>query len=107
MNKIWKSSSSVALLGAFFWGIPTFAYLPRAAITTETLKVYAVYTTTDATCQTGLVATVPMTATPVSVDFTKAIDAGAVSVSSPINCIIMVVANSVTVGWAAGTYTGQ
>jgi hypothetical protein len=106
-----KKQPAYTKLAALVMGIlvasPAFAWLPRSAISSLKGSLYGLYTSADPTCQTGLVATIPLTKTPTAFDFTSGAAIGSGPVSSPINCIVMVAANSSTVAWAAGSYSGQ
>lgn len=81
------------------------ATLPVAAISTMSMNFYGMYTTSDATCQTNLVATIPLSATPTVQNFVSSPTLGSGPVASPINCIITVMADQSNITWAAGAYT--
>ena len=92
-------------LFSFASAAPAFANLSRDAVTSLQVKLYGFYTTTDATCQTGLVATIPLSKTATLYDMAKSPTFGSGNVASPIGCAIMVMANDLAESWAAGTYT--
>ena len=96
------------IVSLFLISHSAFAFIPASSITSQKVKLYAIYTTADATCQTNLVATVPMVATPLSLELTTGPQVnGSVSVSNPVNCIIAVVGNSSTLTVpASSAYTG-
>jgi hypothetical protein len=84
---------------------PAFAYLPVSAITTMALPVYGVYMSADPTCVTGMVATIPLSKTPQTINFAaNPVIGTADSLPVTIGCVIIVVGNSLSNGWAAGTY---
>jgi hypothetical protein len=85
----------------------SFGYLPKSAITQMSMPLYGMYTTADPTCLTGLVATIPLKATPTSVNFVSgsAIGRGEIPAGG-IKCIIIIAKFEMTFKWAAGTYTG-
>jgi hypothetical protein len=88
-------------------GAPARANLPASAITALTSQVYGMYTTSDATCQTGLVATLPLTATPTAVNFATAPTLGTGPIpSAGIACVVLVARGDLLLAWKAGTYTG-
>jgi hypothetical protein len=82
-----------------------FAFIPASSITTMSLPVYGLYTTADATCTTGLVATIPLSSTPQSLNFAQKPTLGQGSVPATIGCVIIVIGNSLSNGWASGNYT--
>src|SRR5262245_5960079 len=83
------------------------AYLGNSALTSYKLAMYAVYTTSDPTCMTKLVATLPFRATPSDVDLVQNPTLGMGPLSNPVRCVILVLKNSVgPMVWKAGTYTG-
>ena len=101
-----KNLNHLILICAAMASGSAFAYLPGSAINNLTMTIYGVYTTSDATCQTGLLATVPLSATPQTVNMTNIPNIGQGPVANPINCVIMVVRPTASIAWVAGTYTG-
>ncbi len=100
------STAAMVLAGALFCA-PAAANLPASAITALTVPVYGLYTTADPTCQTGLVATIPLTKTPTSINFATAPSLGSGPIpAGGIQCVVMVMQGDFTLGWKAGTYTG-
>jgi hypothetical protein len=81
------------------------AQLPASAISNLTLNIYGLYTTADASCQTGLVATIPLATTATAFNFATSPTLGTGSVSSPINCVVLVLKDTTTIVYSAGTYT--
>jgi hypothetical protein len=81
------------------------AELPRSAISRMSVFLYGLYTTSDPTCMTGLVPTIPMKSTPVDFDMAKAPTLGNGPVAAPINCMAIVISNHVIQDYAAGSYT--
>ena len=99
MNRI------LIVLASVLVAVPAFANLPRSAISKMTIPVYGIYTTADATCQTGLIPTLPLSSTPVTFDMISSPTLGQGKRAKGIQCVIFVVQNSLTMNWAAGTYT--
>lgn len=85
-----------------------FGYLSKSDITEMTMPIYGVYTTADPTCLTGLVATMPLSATPTSINFVSsaAIVRGGSLPADGVKCVIIVAKFDMTFTWKAGTYTG-
>jgi hypothetical protein len=83
-----------------------FAFLPTSAVTMMSLPVYGIYTSSDPTCTTGMIATIPLSLTPQTINFAKSPTIGQGSVSATIGCVVIVVGNSLSNGWASGNYTG-
>ena len=83
-----------------------FAFLPSTAVSTMSLPVYGVYMSADATCATGLVATVPLSKTPQTINFAANPVIGSGSLPSSIGCVVIVIGNNLNVAWKSGTYTG-
>lgn len=81
------------------------AVIPTAGISHFSMPVYAFYTSTDPTCQTGLTALLPMQSTPKTVDFMASTIIGTGTLANPINCVVLVFQNALTWNWSAGTYT--
>lgn len=81
------------------------AALLRDDITEISTSLYGVYTSSDPTCATGLVPTLPVTSTPTSFNMAAAPRMGVGPVAAPLNCVIMVMRNNVTIGWKSGSYT--
>ena len=85
-----------------------FATLPRSAITNMSLQLFGVYTTSDPLCQTGLIATVPLTKASSTYDMTKSPTVGAGSApTGGIQCVILIVRNKFDAVVAAGSYEGN
>jgi hypothetical protein len=84
----------------------SFAYVPSSSITKMSLQVYGIYTSSDPTCTTGMTATVALTKTPQQINFADKPAIGSGSVPSTIACVVIVIGNNLSNGWAAGTYTG-
>ncbi len=101
MNKKFLFALSLMLASS-----PAFAYLPASAITSLSLPVYGIYMTADPTCTSGLVATVALSNTAQTINFASSAIIGSGSIPSTIGCVIIVIGNSLTAGWAAGSYTG-
>ncbi|MDB5037427.1 MAG: hypothetical protein JWQ35_955, partial [Bacteriovoracaceae bacterium] len=97
----------VTAISAVFISSSVFAYLPVSALTTMSLPVYGVYMSADATCTTGMVATVPLTTTPKTINFAAAQSQsiGSGNVPATIGCVVIVIGNSLSSAWSAGTYT--
>jgi hypothetical protein len=82
-----------------------FAYLPVSSITTLALPVYGVYMSADPTCVTGMVATIPLSKTPQTINFASGPVIGtADTLPATIGCVIIVVGNSLSNAWSAGHY---
>lgn len=104
--------SSLAFIGALVATLigsthSANAALSRADITGLYAEVYGMYTTTDPTCQSGLIATIPLQSTPKPVNMAQSPRIGVGPVAKPVNCIVMVMKNEVTVEWLPGIYTGS
>ncbi|HEV8247332.1 MAG TPA: hypothetical protein VGP93_16250, partial [Polyangiaceae bacterium] len=83
------------------------ANLPASAITELSVAMYGLYTTSDPLCQTGLVATLPLTATPTAANLAASPTLGTGDLPPDgIACVVIVVKDSFMLGWAAGSYTG-
>jgi hypothetical protein len=93
-------------LSAVLISSPAFAFLPVSAVTSMSLPVYGIYMSSDPSCTTGLVATVPLTLTPQAINFAANPAIGSGSVPATIGCVVIVLQNSFSSAWAAGTYTG-
>ncbi len=89
----------------FLISADAYAYLAASAITNFTLKLYGMYTTTDPTCQTGWVATLPLQATPTTYNMASNPTLGTGNIAAPTQCVAVIVSNAMTIAWAAGTYT--
>jgi hypothetical protein len=95
-------SVSIFLLSA----VQAHAFLPNTAYTSLPITIYGVYTTIDPTCQSGFVATIPVTNAS-QIDLTQTPSLGNGGVSSPIGCAVILMKNSMgPFAWAAGSYTG-
>lgn len=79
------------------------ALLSRSAASSERLTVHGLYTTSDGSCQSGWVKAF-LNSSPSQVDFVSAPTLGSGIFSNPINCIMMVIQNSVGATIASGTY---
>ena len=93
------------LIAAGFPEQQSFAFLATSSITKLGFQIYGLYTSSDPTCQSNLYATVPLTSTPTSFDFTKATKLGTGPVPSPVNCVVLITTNTWDAKWAAGSYT--
>jgi hypothetical protein len=104
MKKTTLLISALFLLG---WGTPpAHAFIPLSGVSSLKVQLYALYTSADPTCQTGLVATVPMSKTAVTVDVMQGPQVGSnASTSSTINCIVWVTGNTTTATIGAGPFT--
>jgi hypothetical protein len=100
MKKYLLVAASVAAIAD-----PAFAYIPASSVTTMALPVYGVYTSSDPTCTTGLTATVALTKDPQELNFAENPTIGAGPIPSSIGCVVIVIGNSLSNGWAAGSYT--
>ncbi|MGZ3707638.1 MAG: hypothetical protein ACXWPM_02260, partial [Bdellovibrionota bacterium] len=81
------------------------ASLPVSSVTSFIFHLYGLYTTSDATCQTGWVATIPITATPTAVDFATAPTIGTGKISTTVNCILFIAQNQFSYAWTGGGYS--
>lgn len=79
--------------------------IAASAISKFSFPIYGMYTSSDPTCQSGLIATVPITATPTVVNFATGTPLGSGPIANPINCVVFVLQNTFTVNWSAGTYS--
>jgi hypothetical protein len=87
-----------------------FAYLPVSAITQFVASVYGFYASQDPTCQTGLVAVLPLSNTPVAANIAANPSLGTSQNPLPntVACLVVVLKNSGgPVVIAPGTYTGM
>lgn len=102
-----KFYATTAIAGALMMASApsALASLARSAFSSVTASVYGVYVTSDATCQTGLYPAVSLTSTATSMDFTKNPSIGAGIVPSAINCMVVIMKNSLSLTWSAGSYT--
>jgi hypothetical protein len=83
------------------------AYLPTTSISSMTLPVYGIYMTSDSTCTTNLVATIPLSTTPKSINFvSNPIIGTSSSLPSTVGCVVIVIQNNFSSAWAAGIYAG-
>ena len=83
------------------------ANLPASAITELSVALYAIYTTSDPLCQTGLIATVPVTETPVPTNLADSPTLGTGPLpEGGIACVVIVIQNHLMLAWAPGDYTG-
>jgi hypothetical protein len=85
---------------------PAFAFLPVSAVSSMTLPVFGIYMSTDPSCTTGMQATIPLTTTPLPINFVANPAIGSGSIPATIGCVVIVLQNSFTSAWTAGTYTG-
>jgi hypothetical protein len=82
-----------------------FAFVSNSSLLSMTLPVYAIYTTADPTCQTGLVTTVPFTSSPTNFNFVAGGPLGVGGISSSVNCAVFIIQNSLTAKIAPGSYS--
>jgi hypothetical protein len=83
----------------------SFAQVPRSAISKAEFVIYGIYTSADPTCQSGLVATLPLTASGRVIDFSKNAAIGKPSgFSTEINCIAIVIKSGIDITVSAGNY---
>jgi hypothetical protein len=82
------------------------ADLPASAISTMNLSMFGMYTTSDPTCQKGLTATIPLSATSTTFNFAASPTLGSGPIASPINCVIFILKSGIIINYSAGTYTG-
>lgn len=82
------------------------ATLPRTAVKQLTLSIYGIYTSSDPTCATGLIATVSLAATPTDRDMVSSPTLGTGPVASPIKCVVVIAKNGVTNGWKSKEEAG-
>ncbi len=80
------------------------ASLPRGNISNVGVSLYGVFMTSDPSCQTGLISSLPLSKTPQSSNFVSAPILGAGSVPNRLGCIVLVVANQIQLTWQVGTY---
>lgn len=95
---------AIALLSLIF-ASTGHAGLSQAAVTTLSFKMHGLYTTSDPTCQTGLVATIPLSKAGTTYNLAASPTFGDGPIPADIQCVVMVIANKITTAWAAGTYT--
>jgi hypothetical protein len=82
------------------------ANLPPSAISQMKVGLYGIYTSDDATCQSGLVATVPLTAAPSDFDFAASPSLGEGPIpAGGIKCVVILLESQLTMAWRAGSYT--
>lgn len=81
------------------------ATIPRSGVSSLVMQVYGLYFSSDPTCQTNLVATIPISKSAQSVDFLQSPVLGSGIIPSSVNCIVAVIKNSVNLTWASGSYT--
>ena len=93
----------VSLLLVAGWN--AHAGISRTAITTVQFSIHGLYSTSDPTCRTGLVATIPITATPTAQNFVGSPTLGTGPIPTEIKCVVMLVKNRMVTTWSAGTYT--
>jgi hypothetical protein len=71
------------------------------------VSLYGVYMTGDPSCQNSLIASLPLSKNPNLSNFVASPILGAGSVPSKISCVILILANSIQVGWqASAAYPG-
>lgn len=80
------------------------ANVPKSSMNNMIATVYGMYTTSDPTCQSGLIPTVPVSGSGQALDFVQKPTIGKGKMASPLNCIIVVMQNTVTMSWAPGNY---
>jgi len=88
-------------------GATSFANLPRSAVNSVGVTLYGVFTTADPTCQNSLVASLPLSKTPITSNFAVAPILGAGSVPTKIACVVLVLANKIQINWSAASYSGS
>jgi hypothetical protein len=103
MKKITVLTIVFATVSTMCWAR---SYLPRSAVKGLTLSIYGLYTSTDPTCATGLIATIPISATPTARDMVSSPELGTGPVASPIKCVVLVANNSVTNAWKSAADSG-
>ena len=103
MKTILRLSAVFLMLG----GGVAQATLPKSAFSSAKMSLHAAYVSSDPTCQTGLVAILPMSKTAKEVDFANnpEIATNVTGLPSSIKCMVWVYQNTMSVAWKAGTYT--
>ncbi len=81
------------------------ANITRSNISNVGVTLYGVYMTSDPSCQTGLIASVPLVKTPTTSNFVNAPVLGSGVVPVKVACVVLVVANQMQIAWQAGTYS--
>ena len=102
-----KIYHSLIACSIFFGSISSVMaqFVPRTSITKAEFVIYGIYTSADPTCGTGLVATLPLTATGRTIDFSKKAAIGKTSgFSTEINCIAIVMKSGIDIDVAAGSH---
>jgi len=94
-------------LGVLFSSTASWAGLALSSINTMNVTMYGMYTTSDPLCQTGLTATIPVSATGSTYNLVLGPTLGSGAVSSSIACVVILMKNTVGYGWAAGSYTSS
>jgi hypothetical protein len=82
------------------------ATIPRDAVSGIVARIYGIYTSTDPTCESGLVQTIPLTTTPRIFNMANAPTIGSGPVANPIKCVVLIMQNQVEMNWLSGTYAG-
>ena len=88
-----------------FIAAPALATIPGGSVISIATKAMGVYTTADPLCQTGFVATVPITGNPISIDLAKAPTIGRGPRAKGMQCIVFILNTGVSMSWAIGNYT--
>lgn len=100
---------SLALSAGFAAGLlasgVTNAAVARSATSEMTLYIYGLYTTEDPTCQTGLVPTLPISATPQEANMVNGPTLGKGGIPKSINCAIIVLRNKGVAVLRPGDYS--
>lgn len=97
--------SLFCLLVSSFLTVPAFATIPSSSINQATLYIHGIYTTSDPTCRSDLIATVPLKKDAVAFNLAAAPNLGKGLAADPIKCVIFVMKSQATVAWNAGSYT--
>lgn len=85
---------------------PAFATLPVSALTYN-LNIYAIYTSSDATCTSGMIATFGPVASPKAMNLASSATLGSGPIANPVRCMVVVAQNQNVVSWSAGSYSGS
>lgn len=83
------------------------AALSRSAFSALDVQIHGVFVSSDPSCQTGLVQTVPVSRGGNLVNFLSGPTLGSGFVPGDVNCIVVLLRNSIGVRWNAGNYTGS
>lgn len=102
-----KSKTFLFCILVVLFSLNVKASVPKENISKMELSVLGIYTTSDPTCQNGLIRTLPLNTNPQLINFLGNPKLGDGKVASPISCIIYVIKRDVMVTFNAGNYTGQ